>query len=113
MLSDISALRYGYQYEYRKLNSAQKAKPAKDFLLRVYARFEGLFQVPNEQFERIEEWGSNGQRCYVLGVIRFSELQKSNWWKAQNVSLILLPDAISEKLERHEHITEQQEALAL
>lgn len=98
VLSDISALRYNYKYEYKKLNSGQPTSLGNDFLLRVYASFEGLFQVPQERFERIEEWSSNDKRCYVTGVIRFSKLQESDWWKRQNTSLILLPDAFTESV---------------
>lgn len=93
VLSDISALRYDYKYEYKKLNSTEKTSLSDDFLLRVYVSFDGLFQVPNERFERIEEWSSNDRRCYVIGVIRFSKLTESNWWKKKNTSLVVLPDA--------------------
>jgi homoserine dehydrogenase len=95
VLSDISALRYDYKYEYKKLNSGQETILGDDFLLRVYVSFDGLFQVQQERFEKIEEWSSNDKRCYVIGVIRFSRLQESDWWKKQNTSLILLPDTFT------------------
>ncbi|RYE26406.1 MAG: homoserine dehydrogenase [Sphingobacteriales bacterium] len=96
VLSDLSALRYDYKYEYKKLKQSNKPSLINDFLLRVYISFEGLFQVPHERFERIEEWSSNNQRCYVIGVIRFSRLVNGDWWRKKNVSLIVCPDAFVE-----------------
>lgn len=98
VLSDLSALRYGYKYEYKKKNSGLTAELTDDFYLRVYVSFDGLFQVRHELFERIEEWTSNDKRCSIVGLIHFSRL-KSDWWKNNNTSLILYPDAILEKEE--------------
>ncbi len=93
VLSDLSALRYDYKYEYKKLHNNTGTQITNDFFLRVYISFEGLFQVPHERFERIEEWSSNDSRCYVIGIISFAKLLESNWWKKKNVSLIVCPDA--------------------
>ncbi len=110
VLSDLSALRYDYKYEYKKLNSGLRNTLGNDFYLRVYVSFEGLFQVPHERFERIEEWSSNDKRCYVIGVVRFSRLRESDWWKKKNTSLIVLPDAFTEIVPFAEKVT--AEALA-
>ena len=96
VLSDLSALRYDYKYEYKKLQSGGNTELTNDFFLRVYVSFEGLFHVPHERFERIEEWSSNEKRCYVIGVIRFSKLKESNWWKKQDTSLIVCADAFAD-----------------
>lgn len=94
VLSDLSALRYGYKYEYKKRYNQKPAQLSNDFFLRVYVSFDGLFQVPHELFDRIEEWTSNDRRCAVVGVIHFSKLVESDWWKRPGTSLILYPDAI-------------------
>jgi len=93
VLSDLSALRYGYKYEYKKLYNQQPSQLTNDFYLRVYVSFDALFQVPHEVFEHIEEWASNDRRCSVIGVVHFSKLINSDWWKKKNTSLVLLPDA--------------------
>lgn len=93
VLSDLSALRYDYKYEYKKLRRGNTQVLSNDFLLRVYVSFEGLFHVPHECFEKIEEWSSNEQRCHVTGIIRFSRLLENNWWRKPNTSLIVCPDA--------------------
>ncbi len=96
VLSDLSALRYDYRYEYKKLLNKTAGELTNDFYLRVYVSFEGLFHVPHERFERIEEWSSSDKRCHVIGVIKFSKLAESNWWKKKGTSLIVCPNAFVE-----------------
>jgi len=110
VLSDLSALRYDYKYEYKKLNNKTAGDLTNDFFLRVYVSFEGLFQVPHERFERIEEWSSSEKRCHVIGIIRFSKLKESNWWKKKGTSLIVWSDAFVNNVE--ERIHEEESALA-
>jgi homoserine dehydrogenase len=93
VLSDLSALRYDYKYEYKKLSYKQDVSLATDFYLRVYVSFDSLFQVQHERFERIEEWRSNDKRCVITGIIHYSNLLDNSWWKKKGTSLILLPDA--------------------
>ncbi|MEP6676215.1 MAG: homoserine dehydrogenase [Ferruginibacter sp.] len=99
VLSDIAALRYEYKYEYKKLYHHVPNKLAEDFYLRVYISFDDLKYIPKEKFEWIEEWHSDAERSYLVGVIAFSELKSGNWWKENNNSLILAADAIIEDIE--------------
>ena len=99
VLSDISALRYDYKYEYKKYNSPQKASLVSNFYLRVYLSFDQLHDVPKDDFEWIEEWHSGVERSYFSGVIHFEKLLKNDWWKTNNVSLILFADPIIENIE--------------
>lgn len=94
VLSDLSALRYGYRYEYKKRYHQKLTQLSNDFFLRVYVSFDGLFQVPHELFDRIEEWSSNDERCAVVGILHFSKLVESDWWKRPGTSLILYPEPI-------------------
>lgn len=112
VLSDLSALRYDYQYEYKKLYHTTPPSLAGDFLLHVYVSFEGLFHVPHELFEKIDEWTSNDKRCAVVGWVRFSQLRQNNWWKRRNTSLILYPDAVHELGPDHTKASEQTYDLA-
>jgi len=95
VLSDLSALRYDYKYEYKKLYNQQPAVLSNDFYLRVYVSFDALFQVPHEIFDRIDEWASNNKRCSVTGVLHISKLTESNWWRDNNTSLVVLPEAFT------------------
>jgi homoserine dehydrogenase len=99
VLSDISALRYQYKYEYKKLYHHVPHQLGQDIFLRVYVSFNDLAFIPRERFEWIEEWHAQEDRKYLAGVISFSELKDNNWWKENGTSLILLPEPIIEETE--------------
>jgi len=96
VLSDISALRYNYCYEYKKLRYHSPSELTNDFYLKVYVSFDGIKNIPKEEFEWIEEFYNGQDRNYLIGVIHFSKLVNNDWWKQQGISLIALPDAIIE-----------------
>jgi len=98
VLSDISALRYQYKYEYKKLYHHQPHGLDNQLFLRVYVSFDDLALIPKERFEWIEEWHANEDRKYLAGVISFAELKANSWWKENNTSLILLPDPVIEEI---------------
>ncbi|MBS1947203.1 MAG: homoserine dehydrogenase [Bacteroidetes bacterium] len=99
VLSDISALRYQYKYEYKKLYHHVPNKLTSDFFVKAYVSFDDWKFIPREKFEWIEEWHAGEARKYLVGGLHFSELQENSWWKENNTSLILLPDAIIEDIE--------------
>jgi homoserine dehydrogenase len=99
VLSDISALRYDYKYEYKKLFAQQQTELTNDFYVKTYVAFTDWSLVRKEDFESIEEWHSNDQSNYLVGLIHFKKLQESDWWKTNNVSLVLTADPIIESLE--------------
>ena len=99
VLSDISALRYQYKYEYKKLYHHRPHKLATDVFLRVYVSFDDLNYIPKDRFEWLEEWHALEERKYLVGVISFNELKENNWWKENNTSLILAPDPVIEDIE--------------
>ncbi|HXB92547.1 MAG TPA: homoserine dehydrogenase, partial [Puia sp.] len=89
VLSDLSALRYQYKYEYKKLYHHIPHELTDDFYVRVYVSFDDLKYIPKERFEWVEEWHSDSDRKYLIGVVHFRELRRHNWWKENNTSLIL------------------------
>ena len=99
VLSDISALRYQYKYEYKKLYHHKPHELSAAIFLRVYVSFNDLAFIPRERFEWIEEWHAQEDRKYLAGVISFTELKDNNWWKENGTSLILLPEPIIEETE--------------
>lgn len=99
VLSDISALRYDYKYEYKKLYHHEPSQLSGDFYLRVYISTEDWAQLPKQELEWIEEWHSRQDRSYLGGVIHYSKLKEQDWWKQAGVSLILAPEAIIEPQE--------------
>jgi homoserine dehydrogenase len=99
VLSDISALRYHYQYEYKKLYHHQPAELTNDFYLKVYISFDEWKLIPRDKFEWIEEWHAEDERKYLVGVLHARHLIGNDWWRKNNISLILKPDAIIEDVE--------------
>lgn len=96
VLSDISALRYNYSYEYRKLQSIEANKIAGDFYLRIYVSFPIWDDVVKEDFEWIEEFHCQDERQYLIGVIHFNKLTCSNWIGKKEVSIIVCPDGFTQ-----------------
>jgi homoserine dehydrogenase len=99
VLSDLSALRYQYRYEYKKLYHHKPNELTNNFYVRVYVSFDDWKYIPKEKFEWIEEWHAETDRKYLVGVIHFQELQQNTWWKENTTSLILSPDPIIEDVE--------------
>jgi homoserine dehydrogenase len=99
VLSDISALRYDYHYEYKKLYHHKPNQLTGDFYVRVYVSFDDLKYIPKDRFEWIEEWHAKEERKYLIGVIAFSEIKNNSWWKENKTSLILTPEPIIEDVE--------------
>lgn len=99
VLSDISALRYQYKYEYKKLYHHTPGELTNDFYVKVYVGFTDWKHIPKDDFESVEEWHSNEQVNYLIGIIHFSKLQESTWWKENQVSLILAADPLIESLD--------------
>ncbi|MBD0295102.1 MAG: homoserine dehydrogenase [Flavisolibacter sp.] len=97
VLSDIAALRYQYKYEYRKLNSPEKATLAKNYYLKVYVSFERWEDINKNDFEQVVEFYSTGARQYLVGVIHVEKLQNASWLNEPSVSVIMMPNGIIEK----------------
>ncbi|MEO5562994.1 MAG: homoserine dehydrogenase [Chitinophagaceae bacterium] len=99
VLSDISALRYQYKYEYKKLYHHTPHQLSNDIFLRAYISFDKLESIPHEKFEWIEEWYAHEERKYLVAVVSFAELKDNTWWKENNTSLILAADPVIEDVE--------------
>ncbi len=99
VLSDLSALRYGYKYEYKKLYHHEPNQLNDDIYLKIYVSFSDVKNVPTEDFEWIEQWHAQEDRKYLSGVIALQKLKNSSWWKENGTSLILEPDPILESVE--------------
>ena len=99
VLSDLSALRYEYKYEYKKLYHHTPHELTDDFHIRVYLSFDDLKYIPRERFDAIEEWHADNDRKYLVGVIHFRDIKGQTWWKENGTSLVLTPDPIIEDME--------------
>lgn len=99
VLSDLSALRYDYKYEYKKLYHHQPNELTTDFYIKVYVSFDDWSYIPREKFEWVEEWHAEAERKYLVGVIHVSQLIENAWWKENKTSLILASEPVIEDFE--------------
>ena len=99
VLSDLSALRYQYKYEYKKLYHHTPHELTDDFYIRVYVSFDDWKYIPRDRFEWIEEWHAETDRKYLIGVIHFREIAQNGWWRENGTSLLLTPDPVIEDVE--------------
>lgn len=99
VLSDISALRYKYKYEYKKIGLQPGTTLSNDFYLKVFISFSSHTPVNKDAFEWIEEWHNDFKSGWLIGVIHAEKLANDNWWKQPGISLILCPDAIIEDVD--------------
>lgn len=89
VLSDISALRYDYRYEYRKSKASNKLRLTNEHALCVYVSFPENQKVEVRDFDQIEEQYTSKQRNYIIGFITIEKLQKASWLHFKNVSVVL------------------------
>lgn len=99
VLSDLSALRYQYKYEYRKLHAEQQNELTDDYYLRLFVSFDKEGDIDKSDFEWIEEAYQNEKRQYVIGAVHVQRLKRASWLSHQNVSAIICPNGIIENLE--------------
>jgi homoserine dehydrogenase len=99
VLSDLSALRYEYKYEYKKLYHHTPHELTDDFYVRAYLSFDHLKHIPKDRFQSIEEWHADNDRKYLIGVIHFREIKDKDWWRENGTSLVLTPDPIIEDMD--------------
>jgi homoserine dehydrogenase len=99
VLSDISALRYNYKYEYKKIHHKTDTVLTNNFYLKVFVSVGDITKINKDNFEWIEEWHNEFNFSWLTGVIYADKLFKEDWWKQTGVSLILYPDAIIEDVE--------------
>ncbi len=99
VLSDLSALRYGYKYEYKKLYHHEPQRLNDNIFLNVYVSFSDIKNISADDFECIEQWHVQKDRKYLSGVIAMKKLKNNNWWKENGTSLILEPNPVVEDVE--------------
>ncbi len=99
VLSDISALRYDYKYEYKKIAHQTDTKLSNDYYLKVFVSVGDIEKIDKKDFEWIEEWHNEFHYSWLIGVVHAEKLFQSDWWKQQGVSLIVCPDAVIENID--------------
>lgn len=84
VLSDISANRYDYKYEYRKKQRNNELQVTNEVELTVYFRFEEHRQLDENQFIEIFEKHESKELNYVIGKVLLSSLMSNPYFKQEN-----------------------------
>ncbi|HOK25749.1 MAG TPA: homoserine dehydrogenase [Bacteroidales bacterium] len=74
VLSDISALSYGYRYEYKKYLQGTVTNYTRDFRIEIYLRYKNENDRELFNFEEISEQYHSNTCNYVIGVVNLSRL---------------------------------------
>jgi len=74
VLSDISALSYGYRYEYKKHQQGMVTNYTRDFRIEIYLRYKNESDKELFNFEEISEQYHSKACNYVTGVVNLSRL---------------------------------------
>jgi homoserine dehydrogenase len=77
VLSDIAALRYDYQYEYKKAHEDQAVKFSNNIEIDVYLRYEDESLVEELGFKHLHERFYSDRFCFVTGTILLENLIKN------------------------------------
>ena len=99
VLSDISALRYKYKYEYKKIAHQTDTLLSNDYYLKVFVSIDDIAKVDKNDFEWIEEWHNEYSYSWLIGVVHAQKLFSTLWWKQAGVSLIVCPDGVIENVD--------------
>jgi homoserine dehydrogenase len=99
VLSDISALRYDYKYEYKKIAHQTDTVLSNDYYLRIFVSVDSIEKLNKNNFEWIEEWHNEFNYSWLIGVVKADHLFTSGWWKQVGISLIACPDAVIENID--------------
>jgi homoserine dehydrogenase len=92
VLSDISALQFDYQYEYRKTDGNSNVHFTDDFFLKVYVGSEFIESINEIPFYRIDEVYQSEGYNYQTGWVKFSEIRQFDLNQLPDLSLIVLPE---------------------
>lgn len=89
VLSDISALTYGYKYEYKKLHQTIQFKQSNHQILEIYVRYQDKNMVQWSDFKSIQQRFESHDYNYVIGSIALEKLHQDIWQNNPAISVIL------------------------
>ncbi len=93
VLSDISALRYDYKYEYRKHFQNGVTELSDAFQIKVFVSYPKGLEGIKEAFDSISEHYESEGINYFIGDIKLKNLTESTWINEKGVSVVLTPDS--------------------
>lgn len=92
LLSDITALRHDYRYEYKKMAFTPEPEYTADLPLKIYARYVSTDLSQLLQWQKIQEEYRSDSYRYIVGDILLSDLIKAmSILKAEDIFLCNFP----------------------
>lgn len=108
VLSDISALSYGYRYAYKKY-AQQEAVFSNNVLVEVYFRHHSILDLERVDFETVHESYSGADHRYVIGTVKLEVLiREKEYIRENNLFIALVSDHVRES-KKNSH---QQQAIS-
>lgn len=92
VLSDISALQYDYNYEYKKESIAGNLSLNDDLLIRVYAGSASSQELAEVQFQKVEEAYTSSKYNYKTGYVPVQLLKTLQLNARENLFLAVIPE---------------------
>ncbi len=92
VLSDISALTYQYQYEYKKLHQLNDLQFSNHLLVEAFVSFDKGINISISDFAHFESGYASHGKQYMVGKVSLSKLHE--WSLLDGVGIILAPGAV-------------------
>ena len=96
VLSDIAALRYDYQYEYKKAKEKKDLRFTNDVELNIYLRYEEENLIEALGFIHIHERYYSGSYKFVIGKISLQQLINNNQLLADTKAFVVFSGQLAE-----------------
>lgn len=98
VLSDISALKFDYKYEYRKVKKNGNLEFSNDFFVKIYLESSYTELINEIPFYRVDELFQSDTINYQTGWVKFSELRTFDFNHRPELSLVILPEPLKQTL---------------
>lgn len=95
VLSDIAALRYNYQYEYKKAKEKTDLKFTNNIELNIYLRYDDESLVEALQFLHIQERYYSGSYKFVIGKVNLQSLIANQFRIADSGAFVAFADQLT------------------
>lgn len=91
VLSDVSALTYDYQYEYKKLHQSSNLQFSNHLVVEAFVSFDKGVNISIGDFEQFESGYASHGKQYMVGKVNLLKLHE--WSLLDGVGIILAPGA--------------------
>lgn len=94
VLSDVSALKFDYKYEYRKSAQTKGLQFSNDFFLKIYVGSPFIEAINEVPFYHVDELFQSEDYVYQTGWVKFSEIASLQFNNRNDLSIIVLGEAL-------------------